>query len=551
MSISPLNHMPSIYYTEKPPIHTCAKQIFFSPAALNTFLGVQGFLLLVCHLFLLPASAQIVTTRTGITVNVATAATAGSPGAIALGSAASSSGINAISIGIGAAASGVRSVAIGPQLGGETTNAIGNRSIALGTGAQAENDFSTAFGANAIASGARTIAIGIKSKSLADSAITIGENAEASASAINAISIGNESKALGNRAVALGGGAEAGEFATALGNKANASGFAAVAIGRSSDALFESATAIGQNAQALQTKATALGSAAKATGEQATAIGNNAQASGEKASAFGFAANADRIGSTAIGANSEARGNFSTSLGAQSQAIAPFSTAIGLNAIATKPNQIVIGTNISRLTVPSLGNGGSFLGASNQNGSTRLLSTDGEGNLGTSSISTSQIERIPAIETALSKIGTAMNAGTSIALALSAVPTVSEDPREAIRCGIGTGGYGGTYAVGLGCAAKVFDRVQINGGLSFAPPVDYGYGTTPKVGGRIGFSFPLGVSSQSSRNSAAASASTITGTSDSNTRAVIEQLRNDLDQQKQITLKLQKQLQSLLAKTKS
>jgi hypothetical protein len=349
----------------------------------------------------------------------------------------------------------------------------------------------------------------------------------------------------------LGGGAEAGEFATALGNKAIASGFAAVAIGRSSDALFESATAIGQNAQALQTKATALGSAAKATGEQATATGNNAQASGEKASAFGFAANADRIGSTAIGANSVASGEFSTSLGAQSQAIAPFSIAIGLNAIATKPNQIVIGTNVSNLTIPSLGQGGSFLGTANQNGSTRLLSTDGEGNLGTTNISSSQVERIPAIESAMSKIGTAMNPGTSIALALSAVPTASEDPREPIRCGVGTGGYGGTYAFGLGCAAKIFNRVQINGGLSYTSSVNYGYGATPSIGGRIGFSFPLGVYSPSPSSSAPSSTDTISGSSNGDSRTVIEQLRNDLDQQKQITVKLQRQLQVLMSKIKS
>jgi hypothetical protein len=474
MSIFPANHMPSIYNRKKSSIHACAKQISFSPKSLNCFFGAQGFLLLAYYVFLLPASAQIVTTQTGIDVNAAIQATAGSPGAIAIGSAASSSGLNAISIGIDAAASGDRSVAIGPQFGGNNTKAIGDRSVALGSGAQTGNDFATALGANANAGGNRAVAIGI--------------NSEASA---------------------------------------------------------ESALAIGQNSKALGLRATALGAAAEATAIRSTAIGNNALATVENASAFGFAAISSAFNSTAIGANSVASGEFSTSLGAQSQAIAPFSTAIGLNAIATKPNQIVIGTNISNLTIPSLGQGGSFLGTANQNGSTRLLSTDGEGNLGTTNISSSQVERIPAIESAMSKIGTAMNAGTSIALALSAVPTASEDPREPIRCGVGTGGYGGTYAFGLGCAAKIFNRVQINGGLSFAPSVDYGYGTTPRVGGRIGFSFPLGVYSQSSRSSAPVSASTLSGISDGNTRAIIEQLRNDLDQQKQITVKLQQQLQAL------
>jgi len=443
--------MPSTYPRKKSPNHTCAKQVFFPAIALNSFLGVQGSLLLAYYVFLLPASAQIFTTNNGISVNGVNPATAGNAGAIAIGSAASSAGINAISIGTAAIASGDRSLAIGPRAGNPVT-----------------------------ASGAVSVAIGPAAQATADSAI-----------------------------------------------------------------------AIGQLSSAQGLKSTALGAAAVATGEQATAIGTSAQAKNTRASAFGFAANANGIDSTAIGANSEASGTNSTSLGKQSRAIAPNSTAIGFNSVATQPNQIVIGTNISKLTIPSLGQSGSFLGSANQNGSTRLLSTDGEGNLGTTNISSSQVERIPAIESAMSKIGTAMNAGTSIALALSAVPTVSEDPREPIRCGIGTGGYGGTYAFGLGCAARVFNRLQINGGLSFAPPVDYGYGTTPKVGGRIGFSFPLGVVTPSSRSSAASSVGTIGGTSDANTKAVIEQLRNDLDQQKQITAKLQQQLQALMANKKS
>jgi len=444
--------MQSMYPRKKLPNHACVKQVFFPAIALNSFLGVQGCLALAYYVFLLPASAQIFTTVSGISVNgVNSATTGGSAGAIAIGSAASSSGINSISIGTAAVASGDRSLAIGPRAG----------------------------------------------------------------------------------------------------DPVRASGAVSVAVGPAAQATADSAIAIGQLSRAEALKATALGAAAKATGQEATAIGTSAQAANTGASAFGFAANAMGFDSTAIGANSVATGEFSTALGAQSVATAPFSTAIGAQAKATQPNQIVIGTNISKLTIPSLGQAGSFLGSANQNGSTRLLSTDGEGNLGTANVSSSQVERIPAIESAMSKFGSAMNAGTSIALALSAVPTVSEDPREPIRCGIGTGGYGGTYAFGLGCAARVFNRLQINGGLSFAPPVDYGYGTTPKVGGRIGFSFPLGVVSPSPSSNAVSSASAISGTSDANTRAVIEQLRNDLDQQKQITVKLQQQLQALMAKTKS
>ena len=469
-----------MYPRKKLPNHACAKQVFFPAIALNSFLGVQGCLALAYYVFLLPASAQIFTTVSGISVNgVNSATTGGSAGAIAIGSAASSSGINSISIGTAAIASGDRSLAIGPRAG-DPVRALGAVSVAIGPAAQAT----------------------------ADSAIAIGQL---------------------SRAEAL--------KATALGAAAKATG--------------QEATAIGTSAQAANTGASAFGFAANANGLDSTAIGANSVATGEFSTALGAQSIGTTTYSTAIGAQSLATAPYSTAIGAQSVATAPFSTAIGAQAKATQPNQIVIGTNISKLTIPSLGQAGSFLGSANQNGSTRLLSTDGEGNLGTTNVSSSQVERIPAIESAMSKFGSAMNAGTSIALALSAVPTVSEDPREPIRCGIGTGGYGGTYAFGLGCAARVFNRLQINGGLSFAPPVDYGYGTTPKVGGRIGFSFPLGVVSPSPSSNAVSSASAISGTSGANTRAVIEQLRNDLDQQKQITVKLQQQLQALMAKTKS
>jgi hypothetical protein len=507
-------------------------QIFFSPKSLKFFLGIQGFFVLFSYIFSPPVLAQIFSTNNSITVIGATPATAGSPGAIAIGSAASSSGDNAISIGI-------------------STIASGNRSVAIGSSVEALSPFATGLGFNASARGISTVAIGVNSKALADSAIVIGDAAEATTSALNGVAIGNQSTALGNRALALGTFAQAAEFGTALGGNAEASQNRSIAIGINSKALAESAIAIGQISEALGLRATAVGAAAKASAIQSTAIGNNAVADQLKSSAFGFAAYGSGLSSTAIGTSSNASGEFSTSLGAESLATAPFSTAIGAQAIATQPNQIVIGTNSSKVTIPSLGKDGSFLGTTNQNGTTRLWTTDAEGNLGTSNVSVSQVERLPAMESAMYKMGTAMNAGTSIALALSAVPTVSEDPREPIRCGVGTGSYGGTYAFGLGCAAKVFNRLHVNGGLSFAPPVDYGYGTTPKIGGRIGFSFPFGVRPQSSPSTVSSAASTINGASDGETRAVIEQLRNELDRQKQTTLKLQQQLESLIAKSGS
>ena len=57
---------------------------------------------------------------------------------------------------------------------------------------------------------------------------------------------------------------------------------------------------------------------------------------------------------------------------------------------------------------------------------------------------------------------------------------------------MGTGGYGTQYALSAGCAVRVGDRLHLNGALSYSPSVDYEYGSTSSVAGRLGFSFPLG-----------------------------------------------------------
>ena len=76
--------------------------------------------------------------------------------------------------------------------------------------------------------------------------------------------------------------------------------------------------------------------------------------------------------------------------------------------------------------------------------------------------------------------------------ALSSLPEVSLLPDEPMRCGFGTGGWGSQYSVAGGCAARIADRVHINGAIAYTPSVDYEFGSTPSVGGRVGFSFPIG-----------------------------------------------------------
>ena len=99
---------------------------------------------------------------------------------------------------------------------------------------------------------------------------------------------------------------------------------------------------------------------------------------------------------------------------------------------------------------------------------------------------------IPKLESAARGLGRAVESSGAIAAAMSAIPEVTLQEDEPMRCGVGTGGFGSQYAVSAGCAVRVGDRLHLNGALSYSPSIDYDYGNTPSVAGRLGFSFPLG-----------------------------------------------------------
>jgi hypothetical protein len=83
-----------------------------------------------------------------------------------------------------------------------------------------------------------------------------------------------------------------------------------------------------------------------------------------------------------------------------------------------------------------------------------------------------------------------------MALALASIVQISRRDDQPARGGIGTGGWGSQDAISAGCAMRVADRLHINGAIAFTPSVDYQYGSTPCVAGRLGVSFPLGAISQ-------------------------------------------------------
>jgi hypothetical protein len=126
-----------------------------------------------------------------------------------------------------------------------------------------------------------------------------------------------------------------------------------------------------------------------------------------------------------------------------------------------------------------------------------VIGASSDGTLNRSSVSMGQMETavnktIPKLESAARGLGRAVESSGAIAAAMSAVPEVTLEEDEPMRCGVGTGGFGSQYAVSAGCAVRVGERLHLNGALSYSPSIDYDYGSTPSVAGRLGFSFPLG-----------------------------------------------------------
>ena len=257
-----------------------------------------------------------------------------------------------------------------------------------------------------------------------------------------------------------------------MGKNAAATGPDAIAIGHQANAV-EGGTAVGAKSDAFGVQATAIGFGARA-GDPGTAVGALSAATGRDATALGYRATASGDQSVALGTGSLA--SFSRSV------------AIGPGATTTAPNQVVIGTPGSSLNLPGVASGGKFVGSANQSGPTRLLSTDGQGNIGTSSFDPGRIK------SSIQALGQAVNSTGAIASAMSAVPQVVAADNEVMRCGSGVGGYGSSYAASLGCAVKLNPNspLHINAAIALASSVDYGLGSTPGYSGRLGFSFPLG-----------------------------------------------------------
>ncbi len=205
----------------------------------------------------------------------------------------------------------------------------------------------------------------------------------------------------------------------------------------------------------------------------------------------------------------------------------------------------------SSMRFSGMASNGTFAGARDQNvlGEKRMLTVDGDGNAGTSQFNetdvintinqvnqnntqldqnTQQIDqnitnirknkkKINKLESAASALGDVAQAAGAMGAALSGVPELSLLPDEPMRCGFAGGGYGSQYAIAGGCAARIKDSIHLNGAIAYAPSVDYSYGSTSSLAGRLGISFPIGKSKSSSSTDSTTTTSPSTEPSDSTT----------------------------------
>jgi autotransporter adhesin len=277
-----------------------------------------------------------------------------------------------------------------------------------------------------------------------------------------------------------------------------------VCLGTNATATGENATAVGSNANSVS-GGTAIGARSRVTGVNGTAIGIGATA-GDPGTAVGAFAEATGENASAFGANAKATGKESLAIGTGASATFDNSSAIGAGAQTTRANQVVIGTKGTSLTLPGVANGGTFSGRTNQSGLVRVLTTDGTGNVGTSFDPDALQNTTSNLEQAVDSLGQAVTSAGAIAAAFTAVPQMTLGAQEPIRCGAGLGGYGSSYAVAMGCAARLskkYPDVSLNAAISLTNSVDYVYGSTPSFAGRVGFSFPLGKKREQSQTQAA------------------------------------------------
>ena len=149
-------------------------------------------------------------------------------------------------------------------------------------------------------------------------------------------------------------------------------------------------------------------------------------------------------------------------------------TTIGGN-LGVTGQQITLGAadGTSTVTIPGIASAG---------GGQRFVTADSAGNLSASQYTVNDYNNaLQQVEDQVSQVG-------AIAAALTAIPNLTSGSSK-YGCGIGTGGFGSSWAGAVGCVAKLGQNVWVNGALSYSPSVSTAFGSTPSVAGRLGVFF--------------------------------------------------------------
>ena len=133
----------------------------------------------------------------------------------------------------------------------------------------------------------------------------------------------------------------------------------------------------------------------------------------------------------------------------------------------------------------------------------------------------------------INDLGYGVAGATALTAALSSLPIAADD--APFSCGVGTGGYSSRFAVGIGCASRLSDRLSVNVGGShvFGGSSNYGGGSLDTLAARAGMVFKLGTIHKSSNRK-------------------VEQLQSQLDQVRQKSeesiVRLERENSDLLAR---
>ncbi|WP_294033997.1 ESPR-type extended signal peptide-containing protein, partial [uncultured Moraxella sp.] len=216
------------------------------------------------------------------------------------------------------------------------------KGTAIGSGSKSIGESTVAYGTNA-----QTLKLSaVGTSPVAAELVPGGATSIQSEDSIEKSSsvLGAEARTYGQQATAVGNSAEAVIFSTAVGQNAKAMQHASVATGQDAKATGKWSTATGVQAKALAEYSNAIGGKAEARSWGSTAVGKETIVTGDEGTAVGYHADVTGRDGTASGAQSLA-GEKATATGAQAKAEGNRATASGFKSNASGANSVASGVN--------------------------------------------------------------------------------------------------------------------------------------------------------------------------------------------------------------